>query len=194
MPDKIGEIRKLIVAIITPLIPALNQFGVPLPEFLTADWLNNLLLILTPVLVFFVPNQGPASAARGPTIVGTPSIVGVASLLIAALVLSGCQTPRPKIDSIGDAIVVTAADIETVAQTVRELCGNTAPDGPCLASAVIDTGKKNQLKDTLSRALASLRLANQAYEADEAVEAEDRLTRAQLLLTLIREELARLEN
>ena len=68
----------------------------------------------------------------------------VLAVLLATLI--GCVTPRPEIDSVSDAIVVTAADVETAAQQVQRACGNLEPNGDCRIGAPIDTATKNRLQ------------------------------------------------
>lgn len=107
------------------------------------------------------------------------------STLFVFLFLVGCAA-RPEVDSIADAIVVTAADIETAAQQIGRACGNTEPDGPCAPGALISTSDKDRLAEDLQEALDSLLLANQALAADEGIEADNRLARAKSLLLIVR--------
>lgn len=55
--DFVNKYAKAFVALAGALIPMLNGMGVPLPEFLTVDWLNTMLLVLTPILVIIFPNK-----------------------------------------------------------------------------------------------------------------------------------------
>lgn len=113
--------------------------------------------------------------------------------LLLAFVIIGCGTPVPRADSIEDAIVVTSANIETAADQLQDLCGNTVPRGQCRAGALVDTDTKERLRLQLQEALDAVRLANLAVSNDDNHDASDSLGRAQALLTLVRSELARRE-
>ncbi len=124
----------------------------------------------------------------------SPPLAGILALLLACAMLSGCGIQRPPIDSISDGIVVTAADVETAAQAVKNLCRNTAPGGPCAPDAAISTRTKERLKESLQAILQVLRSADMALAVNDTAKAEDRLARTQALLGIVRAELARLQN
>ena len=111
--------------------------------------------------------------------------------LFFVLFLSACVTPRPKIDSVADAIVVTSADIESTAQTVQKLCGNTVPDGPCAPGAVISTRTKDRFKERLQDAQDTVVASNRLLAAGKSVEAGDRLSQAEIVIMAIQSELER---
>ncbi len=113
------------------------------------------------------------------------------ALLLATVMLAGCETQRPKVDSISDAIVVTAADIESIATVVKDLCRNTAPGGPCAPGAAISTATKESLKDDLQSAQDSLTAANRMLAAGDGAGAQGRLNQVELVLALVRDELER---
>ena len=114
--------------------------------------------------------------------------------LLACLMLSGCATQRPQIDSMADAIAVTAADVETVAQTVKSLCRNERPGGPCAAGAPISTDQKESLKNGLQDVLDGLSLANLALATGDEAGARGGLARTEAILAVLRAELVRLQN
>lgn len=124
----------------------------------------------------------------------SPPAVGILAVLLACLMLSGCGIQRPQTDSISDAIAVTAADVETAAQTVKDLCRNTIAGGPCATDALISTATKERLKRQLQDVLDGLRTADQLLAANASNTAQDRLSRTQALLAILSAELARLEN
>lgn len=126
--------------------------------------------------------------------VHSPAWVGIFAMLLACLMLSGCGTQRPQIDSLSDAIVVTAADVETAAQTVKSLCRNERPGGPCAPGALISTNTKERLKSALQSVLDGLSTANVALAAGDSIDAGDRLARTQALLAVLSAELTRLQN
>jgi len=128
----------------------------------------------------------------------SPPAAGLLAGLVALLMLSGCTglgiTSRPSIDSLPDAIAVTAADVETAAQTVKRLCRNTEPGGPCAASAAISTEQKESLKYGLQDVLDGLSLANLAVANDNEAAARGSLARVNALLAVLSAELVRLQN
>ncbi|MCH8134809.1 MAG: hypothetical protein IIB77_02385 [Proteobacteria bacterium] len=125
--------------------------------------------------------------------VHSPAAVGILAILLACFALSGCAAQRPQIDSIADGIAVTAADVETAAQTVRSLCRNLDPGGPCAAGALISTTQKESLKNGLQDVLDSLSLANLALAMDDYPGARTKLARTQAILAVLSAELARMQ-
>lgn len=126
--------------------------------------------------------------------VHSPAAVGLLAILLTCLMLSGCGVQRPQIDSISDGIAVTAADVETAAQTVKSLCRNERPGGPCASGALISTATKERLKSRLQSVLDGLSMANRALATDDTLVAQDRLARTEALLAVLRAELTRLQN
>ena len=182
---------KAIIAFFAVLLPFLDQAGAALPEFLTLAWVQGLVLALTPVAVFFFPNKEPVVIKQGYRSVNSPPLAGFLAIVLACSMLAGCGIQRPQIHSISDAIAVTAADIETSAQLVKNLCLNTVPGGPCAPGAILSTEAKEKLKAQLVRMLDVLRAADMALSVNENLEAEDRLAQVQALLMILRGELAR---
>ena len=184
---------KAIIAFFAVLLPFLDQAGAALPEFLTLAWVQGLVLALTPVAVWFFPNKPPEEtnmvSVHGR--INSPKLAGFLAIVLACSMLAGCGIQRPQIHSISDAIAVTAADIETSAQLVKNLCLNTVPGGPCAPGAILSTEAKESLKAQLERMLSVLRAADMALSVNENLEAEDRLAQVQALLMILRGELAR---
>ena len=182
---------KAIIAFFAVLLPFLDQAGAALPEFLTLAWVQGLVLALTPVAVYFFPNKEPVAIKQAYKSVNAPPLAGFLAIVLACSMLAGCGIQRPQINSISDAIAVTAADIETSAQLVKNLCLNTVPGGPCAPGAILSTEAKESLKAQLERMLSVLRAADMALSVNENLEAEDRLAQVQALLMILRGELAR---
>ena len=124
----------------------------------------------------------------------SPAVVGLLAGLMALLMLSGCGVQRPQVDSVADGIAVTAADVETAAQTVKRLCRNTQPSGPCGPGALISTAQKDSLKNGLQDVLDGLSIANLALATNDYGKAMDGLARTQAILAVLSAELARLQN
>lgn len=187
---------KAIIAFFAVLLPFLDQAGAALPEFLTLAWVQGLVLALTPVAVFFFPNKEPMGdkGSVTPSLVNSPPLAGFLAIVLACSMLASCGIQRPQINSISDAIAVTAADIETSAQLVKNLCLNTVPGGPCAPGAILSTEAKESLKAQLVRMLSVLRAADMALSVNENLEAEDRLAQVQALLMILRAELARAQD
>ncbi len=125
--------------------------------------------------------------------VHSPAAVGILAILLACFALSGCAAQRPQIDSIADGIAVTAADVETAAQTVRSLCRNAQPGGPCAVGALISTRQKESLKNGLQDVLDGLSIANLALAMDDFSGAKTKLARTQAILAVLSAELARMQ-
>ncbi len=136
------------------------------------------------VLGWLVPHDASVTKPLG-TGSSPKSPAWLALLALAMLILGSCGIQHPRVDSVSDGIVVAAADIETAAQTTQQLCGNTQPGGECAPGATISTDAKNRLRDQLQTAQDQLLLADMALQADESVEASDRLARAEALLTMV---------
>jgi len=169
MLDKLNEWRKAIVGVLGVLIPALNSMGVALPEFLTVDWLNALLLALTPILVYLIPNK-PANGGSG-TVAASPPLVGILALLMA-LTLSGCgitdvfeaaETPEQK-------YVAVSGTYEIILETADELVHN--PSTPLeVVQAIDDTQKRTTpVFDALDQAFLDYMVAKAELEAGETTE------------------------
>lgn len=108
------------------------------------------------------------------------------ALVVAALALAACAlVARPPVDSVADAIVITAAEIETAATQVRALCGNDAPGGPCVEGALIDSRTKDELRARLQDAQDALVDANRALAAARDTDAENQLARAEAVLAAV---------
>lgn len=112
-------------------------------------------------------------------------------ILAIFTLLAGCATPRPEVDSVADAILVTSADIESAAQTVQGLCGNLTPGGPCAAGAAISTETKESLKVRLQQAQDAIVTANRLLAAGLPADAEGKLALAESILLALQAELAR---
>ncbi len=115
----------------------------------------------------------------------------VAVLILSCVMLAGCVTPRPEIDSVADAILVTLADIESSAEIVKNLCGNTVPNGACAPGSLISTSTKDSFKRSLQDALAGVVAANRLLAAGRSVDAEDRLAFADAIVKALQAELLR---
>lgn len=190
---------KAIIAFVGVLLPFLEQVGVALPDFLTLDWVQGLVLALTPLGVFFFPNKDTSidfQSVAGTHAVRSPVLIGLLAGLVALLMLSGCAglgIQRPPITSIADGIAVTAADVETSAVLVKSLCLNVEPGGLCAIGAVISTATKDKFKASLQSILDGLRLADLALTSGDLLDAQDRLARTQALLAILRAELTQVE-
>lgn len=112
-------------------------------------------------------------------------------LMAAFAILTGCATDRPQIHNPSDAIAKTASEIESVATEVQRACGNTEPGGECLPLSPISTADKDALRDRLQDAQDALVLANSALVAHDMADVDSRLKQAEIILLLIRNELAR---
>jgi hypothetical protein len=111
-------------------------------------------------------------------------------LLVLAM-LTACVTPRPEVNSVADAILVASADIESSAQTVKALCGNLSPGGPCAEGAPISTDTKERLKSQLQQAQDSVVVANRLLAAGQGADAADNLAVAEAIIVALKAELAR---
>ena len=119
------------------------------------------------------------------------TILYAALLALTITFSAGCATQRPEVNSLSDAIVVTSADIESLATELRRMCGNTVAGGPCRSGSLVSTTSKNHLAGQLRTALEAVKTANLALIQDEAIDAENHLARAHSILVLVREEVDR---
>ena len=111
--------------------------------------------------------------------------------IILLPIMVSCVTPRPAVNSVADAILVASADIESAAQTVKALCLNEAPGGPCLPGATISTETKESLKDQLQRAQDAVVTANRLLANGLPTDAQERLDFAESIILALQAELAR---
>lgn len=185
-------IAKAITAFLTSLVGILTVFKVNVPDALTPELIGQFVLAAATIagLVWGVPNKD----ATGQNVIRERGSVLLIAIMGLSLLLGGCVTPRPPVNSISDAIVVTASDIETAAVQIREMCGNTVPDGPCAAGALIDTDLKGRMKTSLQSGLDAVKLANRSLAANNAAQAGSSLDRAEAILRVIQAELARRSN
>lgn len=158
------------------------------PEELT----EKILAVLALVGIWASPKNEDAPTAKSNS-AKSPAIVGILALFLAVAMMAGCAwsgVQRPAIHSTSDAIVVTAADIESVSDQVREACGNTEPGGQCVPGSLISTSQKASWKDRLQEAQNSLVLANRALAVADNSTADTRLAAAESILRIVRAELA----
>ncbi len=80
---------KAILAFAGVLLPFLESVGAPLPGFLTLDWLQGIILAVTPVVVYYFPNTDPKLITTR-----SPAIIGLLAILLACLALSSCAGTR----------------------------------------------------------------------------------------------------
>lgn len=169
MLQKIAEWRKAIVGLAAIAIPFLNQMGFTMPEFLTADWLSTLLLALTPVLVYIVPNApaqpGGASVARSPAAVGLLA-------LAMALLLSGCglTSPFETAENSEQRYVAASGTYEIVLESARNIAAN--PSTPIEVVRAIDDTQKNATAvfDSLDAAFLDYLAIKAELDAGESTE------------------------
>lgn len=126
-----------------------------------------------------------------PNRLNSPPWVAFLAVVMACFMLAGCGTQRPHIDSAADAIVVTAADVETAAQVIHDLCQNLEPGGPCADGAILSTAHKESLKATLQSILDTLRMADVALAAGDGLQSNAYLARTESMLRILKSELAR---
>lgn len=107
-------------------------------------------------------------------------------MLIAILLLAGCQSV-----GVDQAIGAQYAAIETAAQGLKRLCGNTEPDGGCYPGSPIATIEKQAFKAQLQKAKDLTDLAMAAYVAGEAHEGG--LEQAAAILDFIEQQLREAE-
>lgn len=114
-------------------------------------------------------------------------------MIVFAITASGCAS-RPEVKNIEDAIALTSADITSVATQIKALCGNIEPGGDCDPDALIDTDTKLEFKNRLQEAQDALVLANEAVNARDQFEANDKLGQAEGILRTLRSAIASREN
>ncbi len=197
----VGALIAALIAFLTGAIALLTQDGVAdLSDIGQVAWI---VLGGGAAITFLKDMQAVWTRQKLANVTGSnnvhsPPTVGIVAMLLACLMLSGCSylgvTPRPDIDSIPDAIAVTAADVESAAQTVKSLCRNEQPGGPCAATAIISTDQKESLKNGLQDVLDGLSLANLAVANGDDAGAQSVLERTQAILAVLSAELARLQN
>lgn len=103
--------------------------------------------------------------------------------LCVSLVLTACGTVAPKVDSVADGLIVTAVNIETLADQVADLCGNVEPGGDCLPGALIDNEDRDKAKAALTRAQDALEAGLAIYTAGG--DATSTLARAEAILLTV---------
>ena len=106
-----------------------------------------------------------------------------------ALILSGVLFLAACATNLGNAIGASYLTIQTVADTIKQECGNTVPDGPCTFDSVISTEEKNRYKGMLSAALDDIDAANGLYKAGDVFEAGNYLDVASGVLQEIERQL-----
>lgn len=167
MLDKLNEWRKAIVGVLGVLIPALNSMGVNLPAFLTTDWLNTLLLALTPVLVYFVPNKPNGNAPTAAT-ARSPWQIGILALLMG-LLLSGCGIANPfkYAETPEQRYVAVSGTYEIVLETANEIVQNEATPLE-VVQAIDDVQKRTTgVMDALDEAFVDYMVAKAELETGE---------------------------
>ncbi len=189
-----GAAIAAMILFLTGMLALLSQDGVTeIGDISQLSWI----ILGVGALISFGKDFQALSIRRGlASVTGTgnvhsPTSVGIVAILLTCLMLSGCGMQRPQVDSVADAIAVTAADVETAAQTVKSLCRNIEPGGPCADSAIISTAQKESLKNGLQDVLDGLSLANLAVANGDLVGAGDGLARTQAILAVLSAELAR---
>lgn len=128
---------------------------------------------------------------NNPNRINSPPWVSFLAVVVACFMLAGCGIQRPTIDSASDAIAVTAADVETAAQTIHDLCQNIEPGGPCADNAILSTERKERFKVYLQTILDTLRAADLALAAGDDAQSNTYLARTESMLLILKNELAR---
>lgn len=185
------EYTKAITAAVALAVAIANGFGWEVPEDVVDGVIAILIWAGGVFGVYQLANKPKDSSSE--RIARAPALTCIGAVLLAALMLSGCESlgiARPSVDSPSDAVVVAAANITTVATEVHRACGNEEPGGPCLPGALIDTETKDEMRDRLQEALDALVLANRLLDANDEAGAGDKLEEIGFMLSLIREELA----
>ena len=100
------------------------------------------------------------------------------SIFVIAALLSGCAGIRNVIGS-------GALTVKTAAEIVQRECGNTVPDGPCLATSRITTTEKNEFKIRLQSAQDLLVDAAQLDSIGRGDEAATKLETADAILAAL---------
>ncbi|MCG8436324.1 MAG: hypothetical protein MJA83_20080 [Gammaproteobacteria bacterium] len=162
---------KAILAFAGVLLPFLEQVGVPLPPFLTLDWLQGVILAATPVLVYFFPNTDKqADAAR----IHSPPTVGLLALVLACLTLAGCAGTRAAYQAAEGLEETAKVFAEHYFAEVREL--NDLDDAGALTPSM-----KQHAQDIVRRTrpvILQLSEIAQAYKNVRSAENEAALRRA----------------
>lgn len=191
------HVRKLVIAAGTVVTTVAAAFGFEIPAD-TMDAITAGVLALVGLILMYRVPQTPVDPSTKSSTLRSPAPVGIVALLFAMLALSGCGAlstiERPEIDSIAKGIAVTAADLETAAQTTERLCGHTEPGGPCARGAPISTSTKASIAARIQEGIDALNTANAALAIDDTFEADDQLLRAESILAIIEAELANHEN
>lgn len=141
---------KAIIAFAGVLLPFLEQLGVALPEFLTLDWVQTIVLALTPIAVFFFPNRD--AGGLNLSTLRSPAIVGVLALMLTVMALGGCESlgvPRAESfnDRAGYALGTHSAVLQTITTGVSQ--GELSSDEANGAAAIADRAR--DLIDTARR-------------------------------------------
>lgn len=178
--SKLAEYRKLIAGLAGMLIPFLNQMGVPLPDFLTIDWINTLLLAATPVLIWFFPND--PSSENASSIARSPAWTILVALLVACLA-AGCSGTRSAYkaaserEGLDKAVAIAYVIGEHYTASVRELndlrtAGRLSPGQlTTLQGIVRDTEPTVQAMIEAAEAAQAFGTAANQAELDAAISA-----------------------
>lgn len=166
-----SKYTKAIIAFAGVLLPFLESVGVMLPEFLTVDWLQGIILAVTPALVFYFPNKNSDGSAA---VVRSPAVVGILAGLLSVMVLSGCA---------GTTSAYRAADgAKETANVMGEYYFALVREANILAEEGLLTGTNLSRAQNLVRdidpLIEELTNAAQAYERVQNAETQEELSSA----------------
>ena len=105
-------------------------------------------------------------------------------LLLAVMGLSGCASIEAR--NVSERVSQCFVTIEEVANETAILCGHSVINGPCADGATVTTSDKQNVQDALNRVYDFCDEASDFVGVGDALQAQDRLTQATLILTSIR--------
>jgi len=181
----IGALIAAVIGFLTAFLALFQQEGVAtVSDISEGAWV---VLVVGTLLVFFKDMQALSVRRTLTKVTGTGNtyLLPFVAVLAIGASLAGCGVQHPKVDSLSDAIVVAAADVETAAGEVQALCGNTAPGGPCAHGSLISTSQKETAKASLQQAQDVIVAANRALVAGDSIDAKNKLDRAASILLIV---------
>lgn len=120
----------------------------------------------------------------------TRNITSVTAYIACTVLLSACAgawwgTSVPAPTTFNESAGIAVSGVTAAARTVRTLCGNTLPGGPCVDSSLITTTERDRAKLILQQTLNDVNFARRIYETGDADTALGRLQLAQTALAEI---------
>lgn len=174
-------IDKAIVGALMAIVMTAQHTGVAVPEFMTESWAQGISAVLTPLLVYILPNKNPDPLADRR--IRSSPVAGLLALALGAMLLTGCAGTRQAYqaaEGVNETAKVVAEHYYSIVQELNRLDDAGALTPSALSHTqdlvrktrplIVELGDAGIAYETVTEAIAM---------QDEAADAEDEAAMAE---------------